>query len=210
MHRVLHVTFIAETFPCGDRDVRDRQRGAHKPPPQPQEHSPVSGSHWCSQGSRRRRAQRSRAQGPLEFCWEKSTTCAGFSQSLASSWLPSSRMNRLPATTQGESLSAGSICWTLHPPAGPSMPRWSPEPHPSCDVSPSILWWISPSHAHSLCPTLVLSIHACPLCPSFWMGAGQRDTMDSAPLNLTGWGRKKCARARGAHHQQSGAQGRGG
>lgn len=54
-------------------------------PPPPQEHSPVSGSHWCSQGSRRRRAQRSRAQGPLEFCWEKRTTCAGFSQSLASS-----------------------------------------------------------------------------------------------------------------------------
>lgn len=80
----------------------------------PQERSPVSGSHWCSQGSRRRRAHRSRAQGPLEFCWEKRTTCAGFSQSLASSWLPSSRMNRLPATeTRGVSDSHP----LLHPPS---------------------------------------------------------------------------------------------
>lgn len=68
---------------------------------------PVSGSHWCSQGSRSRRAQRSMAHGPLEFCWEKRTTWAGFSQSLASSWLPSSKMKRLPA---GEREEASCVC----------------------------------------------------------------------------------------------------
>lgn len=59
-------------------------------------HLPVSGSHSCSQGSRSRRVHKSKAQGPLEFCWEKRTTWAGFNQSLASNWLPSSRINRLP------------------------------------------------------------------------------------------------------------------
>lgn len=124
---LLHVEKVRKHLPT-TAGLR-RQRGALKPPPQPQEHSPVSGSHWCSQGSRRRRAQRSRAQGPLEFCWEKRTTCAGFSQSLASSWLPSSRMNRLPATeTRGVSVSnlhllyPPSSCCTLHPMMVPCIP----------------------------------------------------------------------------------------
>lgn len=58
--------------------------------------SPVSGSHWCSQGSRRRRPHSSLTQGPLAFCWWYNKIWAGFSQSEASSWLPCSRMNLDP------------------------------------------------------------------------------------------------------------------
>lgn len=58
--------------------------------------SPVSGSHWCSHGSRRRRPHSSLTQGPLAFCWWYNKIWAGFSQSEASSWLPCSRMNLDP------------------------------------------------------------------------------------------------------------------
>lgn len=57
---------------------------------------PVSGSHWCSQGSRSRQAQRSMAQGPLEFCWRENhlgrvqPEVTGILQLL-------SKMKRLPA-----------------------------------------------------------------------------------------------------------------
>lgn len=79
---------------------------------------PVSGSHWCSQGSRSRQAQRSMAQGPLEFCWrEKRTTWEQFSQSLASSWLPSSKMKRLPA---GRRESDMCLCVHITPTTHPS------------------------------------------------------------------------------------------
>lgn len=64
--------------------------------------SPVSGSHWCSQGSRRRRPHSSLSQGPLAFCWWYNRIWAGFSQSEASSWLPCSRMNLDPGLKKKE------------------------------------------------------------------------------------------------------------
>lgn len=57
---------------------------------------PVSWSHWCSHGSRRRRPHSSLTQGPLAFCWQYNKIWAGFSQSDASSWLPCSKINLDP------------------------------------------------------------------------------------------------------------------